>query len=687
MENINNYINYQSMITSVATGLKQVSGVCNHVSMNAHVESLNQLQKKLSNHTFSVGIMGEFRRGKSTVINALLGQAIVPSDIVPCTATLNYIKWGTTKRGVVIFRDGSKKEVSIDELSNYITKITVEAEKMAETVKDAVVYYPCPFCQNGVQIIDTPGLNDNEMMTAISENVIPTVDAIIMVLVPDSPFSMTEADFVRNKVMTSDLGRIIFVVNKIDIIDEDDRPRLLNSIKEKIKSSVLQKTIDIYGEDSEEYKSTIEKIGDIRLYPVSAIKALKGKLNNDLKMIEESGYNEFENALSILLTEERGMLELIHPINQLLSKSKEVVENINTRYNALDIHADEFEKIQLESIEKIESTREQKKLEIETLKSKGNTLYNELLPKAEKIYDSIEEALKQDVEKIDFSGINPDNKAQVQGLCDKLNKQISSTVENTVNIHTERLYGEICTRLGTDVQSMEKINTDIFDTIGGIHGSIIKKSGNAATMNDIRKDLLFDVGGLIASSFVGVPIPGLGGLIAGYQAHGWGGALAGGLSGAAAGIATMLLLATPLGFSVPLLLASGLASTFGGKAVVSLIFGRKNPNKVVNNIKAELTKAVDSVAKDMRDSRSVEIWLKETCDSTYGRIADDIDNEWENTLSSMEAMLTQIKIDIEMNAANKEKMQKQFKGYIDEIEQVIADITPIKEKIVNALNK
>lgn len=689
MENSNNYINYQSMITSVASGLKQVSNICSHVSMNAHAENLNQLQEKLSEHIFSVGIMGEFRRGKSTVINALLGQSIVPSDIVPTSATLNYIKWGTTKRGVVNFKDGTKKEVGIDELSNYITKITAESEKMAETVEDAVVYYPCPFCQNGVQIIDTPGLNDDERMTAISENVIPTLDAIIMVLVPDSPFSQTEAEFVRNKVMTSDLGRIIFVVNKIDVVDEDDRSRLLNSIKEKIKTSVLQKTIDVYGEDSEEYKATLEKIGDIRIYPVSARKALKGKMNNDIKMIADSGYNEFEKALSILLTEERGMLELIQPINQLLTKSNEIAENINTRYNALDIHSAEFEKIQLESIDKIEKTREQKKCEVELLKSKGNTIYNELLPKIEEIYTEIESTLAKEIEEIDLTQLNPDNKAQVQSICDNLNKQMSVTIESTVSKHTERLYAEICKRLGTDVKAMENINNEIFNTLGNIHGNIIKKSGNESTMNDIRKGLLLDLGGIFATTLLTqgfLPLPGLGGVIAGYQNHGWSGALAGGLSGAAAGIAAIALL-SPLGISAfPLILASGLASTFGGKAVTSLIFGKKNTGKFVNNIKTTLNGEIKKIVKEMRDSRSIESWLKQACDNTYGKIADDIDNEWENTLSSMEAMLTQIKIDIEMNAANKEKLQKQFKDYIAEIEKIVEEITPIKDKIVTALN-
>ena len=691
MEDSNNYINYQSMVTSVATGLKQVSNICTHLSMNAHTESLNQLQEKLTEHIFSVGIMGEFRRGKSTVINALLGQAIVPSDIVPTSATLNYVKWGTEKKGIINFKDGTKKEVAIDELSNYITKITDESEKMAETVEDAVIYYPCPFCQNGVQIIDTPGLNDDERMTAISENVIPTLDAIIMVLVPDSPFSQTEAEFVRNKVMTSDLGRIIFVVNKIDVVDEDDRPRLLNAIKEKIKSSVLQKTIDVYGEDSEEYKATREKIGDIRIYPVSARKALKGKMNNDIRMIADSGYNEFEKALSILLTEERGMLELIQPINQLLSKSNEIVENINTRYNALDIHSVEFEKIQLESIEKIERTREQKKFEIETFKAKGYTLYNELLPNAEKIYSDIESDLKNIVENFNYSSVDFKNDASLNSTLSSISTSIDKTLEEKLAIYCERLNSEIYNQLGSDVKDLDEIFYQINDSIQSVHNSINGKASVNTSLSNIGKTILMDVGSIYATFFLSsgaTAIPGLGAMISGFKEHGVKGAVTGGLSGATIGFLSLAAFASIGLVGWPLALATGVVSTFGGKAVTSLIFkGKQTDNtKEINNVKKQLLSAVDSILATMKDTRAIEIWLKQTCDNAYSSVADTIDNEWENTLSSMEAMLTQIKIDIEMNAVNKDQLQKQFKDYIAEIEKTVEEITPIKDKIAAALN-
>ena len=122
------------------------------------------------------------------------------------TAAITRVTYSEEKRISVLCKDGTRESATIGQLAGFATKRDAErAERNAENVEDAVVYYPTPFCQNGVQIVDTPGLNDDERMTAISENVIPTLDAIIMVIVPQSPFSASEAESVRSKVMTSDL--------------------------------------------------------------------------------------------------------------------------------------------------------------------------------------------------------------------------------------------------------------------------------------------------------------------------------------------------------------------------------------------------------------------------------------------------------------------------------------------------
>ena len=405
----NGYIGYQAMVSKVDNSVENLKRICRKLDLQEHAESLEAVSSRLQNHVFRVGVMGEFKRGKSTVINALLGQEIVPADILPCSATLNRIVWDATPHAQINFKkdEGGSiprtKTVAVEELSGYITKLTAESEEQANLVEDAMVYYPCKFCQNGVEIIDTPGLNDDERMDRISESVIPTLDAIIMVIVPGSPFGISEANFVRNKVMTSDLSRLLFVVNKIDTVRERDREKCVDGIRKKIQDTILEKTAAMYGGDSQEYKAAQTKLGGIRIYPISAADALDGKTEGDDELLKRSGVPEFEVALTKLLTEERGMLELAPIVSAIMSKLKEADETIVMRTNAMNMEQEKFEKMQTEAMEKIQASRDEKKQKVKEIKGIATAMYQELQPDVAETYNVLDEAVQEYVESFPIS--------------------------------------------------------------------------------------------------------------------------------------------------------------------------------------------------------------------------------------------------------------------------------------------
>lgn len=683
------YMNYQGMLTGVTTGIVELGGICQDLEMPEQAESLRQMKERLQNHVFSVGIMGEFRRGKSTVINALLGQKIVPSDIVPCSATLNYVRWGTDKDAQIYFKDGHVQTVDVEDLSDYVTKITEESAKMAESVDYAVVHYPCQFCQNGVQIVDTPGLNDDDRMDAIAQDVLPTLDAIIMVLVADSPFSKSEAEFVRNKVMTSDLGRIIFVVNKIDAIDEDDRERLLKDIRKRIQNSVLEKTEAVYGKDSEEYKNTKNKLGEIKLLPISARDALKGKLKNDRSKLEESGYPEFEAMLCKLLTEERGMLELIQPINKVQSAAKEAIASIDMRLQAMNIASEDYEKIQRESMETIQENRRKKKEEIKALKAKGKTLYAELLPSIDSSYGQIEEEIAASVQNIEIAESDMQNEDAIRAFSETISRQIDQEIKDVLSIQTERMMAHIHERLGEDVSALESFGKNLSEDLTAIQTNIaLHSSKNGSAVNGKSAGVAAAVEAV--TLFAGVNlfdtmIPGVGGIIAGWRENGWKGAVVGGVSGAGLSIGAAAL-AGAIGFvGMPVAIIAGLAAAFGGKAIVRAIFGRKEKESKslvsAEDIRRQIGESVNATLANMKNERTLENWLKDTCQKTYEAIADDIDREWENTLTTMEGRLTQIKADLKKNAEDKERMEQELTALSGKISGILTGLQPIEAKV------
>lgn len=680
----NGYINYQMMLSQVNESMAGLNKVCGELGLEEYSRTLQDSREHMKNHMFSVGIMGEFRRGKSTVINALLGRSIVPADIVPTSATLNYIRWDAVPRAEIFFKDGGRKEVDVEELSKYITKITRDSAEVAATVDKSVVYYPCPICQNGVEIVDTPGLNDDERMTAISEQVIPTLDAIIMVLVPDSPFSSSEAEFVRTKVMTSDLGRIIFVVNKIDNVRPKERPRLLAHIKEKIESSVMEKMADMYGQDSQEYRDAETKIGGIRLYPISARDALDGKLENDYELLEKSGMPAFEEALSHLLTEERGLLELISPVNSVLSIAKEAEKAIDMRTDALRLKTDEFEKIQKEAMGKIQKAREDKKTEVEAIKDRAGGLYGRLLPQAGAAYPAIEEHLQSYAENFPISGEDVKNEKATEKTAERFIKGAEAETMSQLSMYTEKIQVEIQNQLGDEVAELSRFAQALSEDLAATQMKLTKRNSGA----------VFDWGVVAVDALTsGVGLIGIGGLLSGFKEHGLPGALVGGGVGFVAGVGAFFATAVAgiaLGLSasvvtIPVLVISGMASTFSGKGAVNLLFNR-NHDKEIAALRAELRRYITGYVDELRRSRPLETWLRDTTNSMYQAVADQLNRDVESTLLSMENNLTRIKLDLQKNAVEREKLL----GDLDKLRRTLADvcekIRPVKEKLAGALN-
>ncbi len=701
------YLGYQEMLSQVSGSASDLAKICKNLNLTEQADSLIQVRERIKNHTFKVGIMGEFKRGKSTVINALLGQEIVPADILPCSATLNRIMWDAHPHAQINFKSGEVKEIPVEELTDYVTKLTSESEQQSSLVEDAVVYYPCRFCQDGVQIVDTPGLNDSERMDAVAEAVIPTLDAIIMVLVPGAPFSISEANFVRNKIMTSDLGRLIFVVNKFDTVHKRDRERVMDTIRKKIEDTVLGKTENIYGKDSDEYRDTAQKLAGIRIYPVSALDALEGKMEGDEELLRSSGMPEFEAALTKLLTEERGMLELVAPVNTILSKGKDVMNAIAMRRSALEMNAQEFEAAEQEAIDALEqSRREAKAKEAETF-GKGRATYERLLPQAAEGYRDIEQEMNRFVDTYPIKAEQLSTAEKFKAFEEKLNQEISQSLESCMQEITEKIQVQIQQELDKEVESISKFDRKFTADIDGIVSKlIIEQSKGSGT----KKLDALDAAAVVlevATNFTSI-VPGVGSALTGFKNHG----VLGGIVGLGTGYVTTMGTAWAGGMilgaagivvtsaaAIPVLVIAGVVGAIGGRAITDAVFGlfgqKRSEQKQagfhplkeadIPRLRDNLKKNVKENIMKLQEERMLENWLKNTTNEVFAGLSQELRRETEEALQTIQSTLTGIKVELAESRANYEAAMKGLNDDTEMLAEISNAIMPIKEKIDTSL--
>ena len=678
MNNDAKYTSYQNMVTQVNTGLVQMQKAALGMNLEETGKNLEASRKKLEERKFAVGILGEFKRGKSTVINSLLEKEIMPADILPTSATMNRVTYDMTPPVELLMRDGTVMEIGIDELPDYVTKLDERREAQAALVEEAIVYYPCKFCQNGVDIVDTPGLNDDERMSRITEEIIPKLDVVIMVLVHDSPFSSSEADFVLNKLMTSDLGRILFLVNKIDTLRrESDRVRAIENIKSRIQEKVLESTKRIYGEGSQEYQDTKRKLGNIKVFPFSALDALDGKLEGDPELIAKSGTIPFEQELTRMLTEERGALELQIPLSVMGRGAQEIIKAIETRKNALQMSSQEFEEQQKEALAQIEAIRAQKTEEKKRLRNSAIAARDQLTAQVAEFYPALREQLMAALDNTYIDSASMSTKGGQDAAVAELQKALNKEMETSMSGFSERIEmqlrniaGEEAARLGTFAQ---EVSGRLDSLRAGIGTGDSWKAGDFLSVG-AEYAMAMTLGGF-----------GIGGVIEGFKEAGFKGAALGGAAGLAAQFATAAALMAVSLPALPLSLIALAAGPVASKFLVKKVFRRDVGEKKLTEIRQAMRKNLDEMMTDMEARGELEQWVRQRVSTVFEELSAALEDECETMLRDTQGTIDSIREDLLQNEMQRQKLLENYEENLKTVTQILERLEPVSKKVSRVL--
>lgn len=249
-------------------------------------DSVLEIQEKLRSNTFNLVVVGQFKRGKTCLINALLGANILPVSVVPLTSIVTVLIYGEKLGARVHFNNGQVTEIPVSELPDYVTESG--NPKNAKDVREVVVVYPSPYLKDGVRLVDTPGVGSVYIHnTDVAYRYLPKSDAALFLLSIDQPASSAELEFLNDVREYAD--RIFFLLNKIDYLQEQEIGRALEFSKEAIQQ--------IMGPD-------------LKIFPISAKTALQGKIEDSPEKLETSGLPAFSEVLNGFLLKEKGKVLL-----------------------------------------------------------------------------------------------------------------------------------------------------------------------------------------------------------------------------------------------------------------------------------------------------------------------------------------------------------------------------------------
>lgn len=336
-------------------------------------EAVSALGTKLRENRFNAVVVGEFKRGKTTFVNALLGAPVLPTAVVPLTSIVTAVTWGPEPCAEVRFADGRTRTVAPEELPRYITERENPGNRLR--VERAVLAWPAEDLRDGVYLVDTPGVGSvYRHNTDAARRFVPEADVAIFLTSVDPPVSESELAFLQE--VREHAERVFFVLNKIDYLAAEDLAEAVAFTEE-----VLARALD----------------RPVRVYPLSARRAVEAKVAGDPAALEASGFAAFERDLRAFLLREKGRAILRSVARRALGLCADERNAIDVEERALALSAAELAeaKERLEAV--FERVRQERRDLRPLLEAETGRLVSVLEEDLERLRGRTEERLRAEV--------------------------------------------------------------------------------------------------------------------------------------------------------------------------------------------------------------------------------------------------------------------------------------------------
>lgn len=239
------------------TGLTRLAQIADALGEASIASDLRQLAARIGEGRFFVACIGQFKRGKSTLLDALVGEEILPTGVVPVTAVPTVLRYGRQREARVLV-DSQWRTIRTEDLAQYVSEeLNPENRKRVGGVE---VFVPSPLLAQGMCLVDTPGIGSVFAgNTETTKQFIPQIDAAILLVGADPPISGEELALIE--AVAANVDQILVVLNKIDRVTPAEREQAA-AFAARVLEARLKRPIG-------------------RIYEVSALRRLQRSVESD----------------------------------------------------------------------------------------------------------------------------------------------------------------------------------------------------------------------------------------------------------------------------------------------------------------------------------------------------------------------------------------------------------------------
>ncbi len=425
------------------------------------VELIEELIKRLVSERLRVLVIGRFSAGKSTLINALLGDAVLPASPVPTTGVLCEIRHADEahkkatlhpKQGMGPAGSSEPFDVAItdlrEEMGKYV-KIDSRKTEWESRYHKLALYWPLELCEHGVDIIDSVGLDDPDARDQITMEQTATADAIIYCMKSHDAYSAKDKQVIR---FLQSLGyrSILFVITYWDHIKES--------------AAFGEMSEEAYAAEQRRNLAEWTELGNDGIVFVDSKSALLARMQNDASKLIDSGIEGLEDRLQRFLSEEKGRAKLLTSLWTLRAVNRTVRTAIPTRMDLWQTTTSELEQRYQEAEVPLQSLEAERQLMVARVDLAANDIAREARDAAGRQILELPDRIKSWADEYELEGKLgfPPTKGKIEAVVNEMVGHLKETTEEDIARWTQEELAPMVTARTQELEASLEVRARAF---------------------------------------------------------------------------------------------------------------------------------------------------------------------------------------------------------------------------------